>query len=391
MDSKATRTPGYLLHKATGQARVRIQGRDYYLGRHNSPESWKRYRQLIAQYFANDQAPLSIAINDCTSIAELVSQYVEFAEEHYAYNPDELYRIKAAIRLLIEHYGSIGVNDFSPKKLKDVRQRVIDRRNSRTGRPLSRKYVNQLTAVIKKIFKWGVSEELVPVTVHQALDTIQGLRKGRAKDVKESKRIKPVPDDDVAAILPFLQPEVATMVQVQLLAGMRPDEVTQIKPNSINQTSEIWAYTILGRFGEGSNDSTGSKLDWLENVDKKEVLLGPKSQELLLTWIEQCKPNEYLFSPKRVCQRLGRVNRSRPPRERYDDESYCQAVQRACRRAGVPVWTPGRLRHNAATRIRQEFGAEAARLVLGHRHLSTTEIYAERDTEHYRAIVSALG
>ncbi len=63
MGSKATRTPGYLLHKVTGQARVRIQGRDYYLGRHNSPESWKRYRQLIAQYFANDQAPLSIAIS----------------------------------------------------------------------------------------------------------------------------------------------------------------------------------------------------------------------------------------------------------------------------------------------------------------------------------------
>jgi len=169
MGSKATRTPGYLLHKATGQARVRIQGRDYYLGRHNSPENWKRYRQLIAQYFANDQAPLSIAINDCTSVAELVSQYVEFTEEHYAHNSDELYRIKAAIRILIEHYGSIGVNDFSPKKLKDVRQRMIDRRNSRTGRPLSRKYVNQLIGVVKKIFKWGVNEELVPVTVHMVI------------------------------------------------------------------------------------------------------------------------------------------------------------------------------------------------------------------------------
>lgn len=58
---------------------------------------------------------------------------------------------------------------------------------------------------------------------------MQGLRKGRAQGLSESKRIKPVLDEHIAATLPFLQPEVATMVQVQLLAGMRPDEVTPMK------------------------------------------------------------------------------------------------------------------------------------------------------------------
>lgn len=181
------------------------------------------------------------------------------------------------------------------------------------------------------------------------------------------------------------------MVQVQLLTGMRPDEVTQLRPSSIDQSGEIWIYTILGRFDEEADASTGSKLDWFENVEKKEVLLGPKSQELLVDWLEECEECDYLFSPKRVCERLGKINRTRPPRDRYDDESYCQAVQRACKRAGIPIWTPGRLRHNAATRIRQSYGAEAARLVLGHRHLSTTEIYAERDIDRYRSIISELG
>ena len=42
------RRPAYLLHKATGQARVRIDGKDCYLGVYGSPESRERYDELIA-------------------------------------------------------------------------------------------------------------------------------------------------------------------------------------------------------------------------------------------------------------------------------------------------------------------------------------------------------
>jgi len=68
-----------------------------------------------------------------------------------------------------------------------------------------------------------------------------------------------------------------------------------------------------------------------------------------------------------------------------------QAVERACTKAGVPKWTPGQLRHNAATRIRRKYGLEAARLVLGHRSASTTEIYAEKDMVEAVQIVKDLG
>ncbi len=124
---------------------------------------------------------------DRTSVAELVAQYVAFATEHFRRNSDERYRIKAAITPLVELYGSLPVDEFSPKKLKAVRQQLIDRRNAHTGKPLCRKYVNQLTALIKKIFKWGVSEELAPVSVFQALDTLPGLRKGRTVDAPAAR------------------------------------------------------------------------------------------------------------------------------------------------------------------------------------------------------------
>lgn len=207
MAARAPRTPSYLLHKASGQARVRIRGRDYYLGKHNSPESRERYHKLVAQYVAKADVEPRLVECDRTSVAELVAQYVAFATEHFRRNSDERYRIKAAITPLVELYGSLPVDEFSPKKLKAVRQQLIDRRNAHTGKPLCRKYVNQLTALIKKIFKWGVSEELAPVSVFQALDTLPGLRKGRTVGVTESRPVKPVPEEHVEAILVHLQPE----------------------------------------------------------------------------------------------------------------------------------------------------------------------------------------
>ena len=137
-------------------------------------------------------------------------------------------------------------------------------------------------------------------------------------------------------------------------------------------------------------------------------MLGPKAQEVLTPWLNR-DATSYLFSPKEVyefCrmerqkaensgrrkQRRKKVRRgTRLPRDRYDDETYCQAVERACTRAKVPKWTPGRLRHNSGTQVRSKFGAEAAQLVLGHQNLSTTEIYAEKDMARYRDIIREIG
>ena len=41
------RKPAYTLHKPTGQARVRIKGKDHYLGEYGTPESRERYDDLI--------------------------------------------------------------------------------------------------------------------------------------------------------------------------------------------------------------------------------------------------------------------------------------------------------------------------------------------------------
>ena len=66
----------------------------------------------------------------------------------------------------------------------------------------------------------------------------------------------------------------------------------------------------------------------------------------------------------------------RPPRERYTTDTYRRAVERACEAARVPVFTPHRLRHLAATRTWEALGVDVARALLGHSLAAVTEIYS---------------
>jgi integrase len=54
-------------------------------------------------------------------------------------------------------------------------------------------------------------------------------------------------------------------------------------------------------------------------------------------------------------------------------------------------WSPGQLRHNAATAVRRHYGGEAAQVILGHTTLDTTLIYAERDAKLAERIMSEIG
>ena len=55
------------------------------------------------------------------------------------------------------------------------------------------------------------------------------------------------------------------------------------------------------------------------------------------------------------------------------------------------VWHPHQLRHNAGTRIREDYDAETAQVILGHRHLKTTEIYAAKNLRKARQVMAEVG
>lgn len=57
----------------------------------------------------------------------------------------------------------------------------------------------------------------------------------------------------------------------------------------------------------------------------------------------------------------------------------------------MPHWSPNRLRHSFATRVRKAHGLEAAQVLLGHAKADVTQVYAERDLARAEAVALEIG
>ncbi len=76
---------------------------------------------------------------------------------------------------------------------------MIQSKHRLTGKPWSRKYINKAVDRIRRMFRWGVENELVPPSVKQKLEAVAGLRKGRSK-ARETEARRPVPQEHIDAM-----------------------------------------------------------------------------------------------------------------------------------------------------------------------------------------------
>ena len=388
--------PKYRHYKPKDLGLVVLDGRQHYLGRYGSPESRAEYNRLIQEWLARGSLPKDTAGTGVASptINDLILLFwTRHAEKHYR-KPDgtasgELANYRDTLRPLRKLYGNSTAAEFSPLRLKDLRQAMID-----SG--LARGTINQRVGRIVRMFKWAASEELVPASIFHGLKTLSGLSRGRS-EARETNPIRPVPEDRVEAIQGHVARQVWAMIQLQRLTGMRPGEVVLMRASDLDCSGGVWAYT-----------PPNHKMAYRGR--ERAIYLGPRAQEVIRPWLRS-EPAAYLFSPKeameefRIEQRRNRrtplypsqkarVRRSKPKRalgDRYSTRSYGHAIGYGCKRAGVPVWGPNRLRHNAATTFRKEFGLDTARAVLGHSDVGTTTIYAERDRSLAAAAMERVG
>ena len=77
--------------------------------------------------------------------------------------------------------------------------------------------------------------------------------------------------------------------------------------------------------------------------------------------------------------------------EKVSQFAAANGLEAVVERLGVPHWSPLQLRHTAATAIRAKYGVEAAKVILGHTKVETTQIYAERDLGKAREIMAEIG
>ncbi len=75
-------TPKYRHHRASGNAVVKIQGKDHYLGKYGTEESKAKYDRLIAEWLVADRAAEPPESSKLT-VAELIVAYWRFVKRHY--------------------------------------------------------------------------------------------------------------------------------------------------------------------------------------------------------------------------------------------------------------------------------------------------------------------
>lgn len=91
-------------------------------------------------------------------------------------------------------------------------------------------------------FTWGVSKEMIPSSVYEALRTVPALSAGRS-DAAESAPVKPVAEEHAAAIFSFLSPQIQAMVELQALTGMRPGEVCMMRGCDVTTSEDkTWCF-----------------------------------------------------------------------------------------------------------------------------------------------------
>ena len=84
-----------------------------------------------------------------------------------------------------------------------------------------------------------------------ALATVEALKRGRT-DAPESPPIEPVPINVVEATLCHLSAPVAAMVRLQLLTGMRAEEVMTMRGADLTISHDVWEYRPVDHKGRAS-------------------------------------------------------------------------------------------------------------------------------------------
>lgn len=408
MGSTARRpgVPAYLKHKASGQAITVVRTRDgrrrqVYLGPHDSPESHRRYREVLAGYLDPSRSPqeapqASAGASRGISVADVVARFLAFAENYFRRadgTPTREYpNYYAAVKPLLRLYRDEAAGEFGPLKLKQVRELMVEQ-------GWARRTVNKQVGRLKRLFKWAVENELVPAEVFMRLQPVAGLKRGRTS-ARETEPIRPVSWQDVEAVLPHVSPVVAAMILLQWHTGMRPNEVVQVRSGDVDRSGPVWIY--LPR--EHKTAYRGRD---------REIYLGPEGQKVLAPFL-RADPDALVFQPADAVRERRRELRAlrktplwpshvraqdakrrtapdRQPGERYSTDSYRRAIHRGCTAGKVEQWSPNRLRHARATEVRKRFGLEAAQVTLGHASADITQVYAERDRELARKVALEIG
>lgn len=205
--------PRHCLHKRSGQAVVFINRKQRYLGPYDSPKSREEYAKVLTELARGGdlKAVQSGITTPSLSVSDLLLKY--FTEELPRFSRDEQHCQRGVIRIMRQLFGETPAEDFGPLKLRIVRDAMVAgdpnavdaKGKPRPRKPWSRDFVNKQVKRLRAFFRWGVSWEIIPQTVADALAAVAPLKIGETPAVDYEPR-ESVPDADIQVVRKLLNP-----------------------------------------------------------------------------------------------------------------------------------------------------------------------------------------
>lgn len=388
-----------------------------YLGPWGSPEAAQRYARLIAEWTAAEGAvplwakPRAATAGGGITVLDLTEAYW-YGRVRGRYARNHALTIRSALAALAAACGDLAADGLGPRAFRHWRDGTI--LPPPAGRGWSRRYANAQAGRIRGMYRWAVAEELIRPATYEALRAVEPLRAARGESARAS--VPPVAWAAVDAVVPFLNRQVAAMVEVQRATGARPGEVVIMRPGDLRGTDgPVWIYEPSQHKGSDAGRA-------------RTIPIGPRAQRAIRPFLDR-PADRPLFSPaeamaeyRAACNaarrtppscgnRPGTNRKARPrkqPGDHYTTGSYRGAIWRACDRAFPPPdglvpreraawikshrWSPHQIRHAVADELARRYDLVTASKMLGHSDARiTAEVYTTRDMAEILRIAGECG
>jgi integrase len=333
--------PAYCVHKSRNLAFVRLSGRMIYLGRAHSQESRERYHAVLADHYAGKQpepAPRPRRQASAFTVAELAERWCQAEAARRGPRHQAAYEAAYAAKELARQHATVTVAEFGPRAFKAIRDRMV-----RDGR--SRQWVNRMMNAIRRCFRWGVGEELVPADRLEALAAVDGLRHGAAPEAPPRRAADPAA---VEAVVRWLDAQgnrgAANLVRFLRATGCRPGEACRARWQELEIGGD------LPHFRPAAHKTARHGIERLVPLNADAIASVGGGLRLGGDGFAFVNTNGRPFTPN----------------------ALLLAVRRAIAATGCADWSPYGLRHLAATTALARTGSEAAAAaLLGHTPRST--------------------
>lgn len=360
MGRKRVWPPRVYPHAPSGRERIRVDGVDYWLGPIGSDEARREYGRLVKELSEGGGPPTKKADTGWPTLLAVVSAFVENHLPGCSVKEQGHYRHMVAV-LLAGGRGKMRSDRFDVAELAKVRDEMMraPRRTSFASRAegadaqegcWSRNHVNRQVVRLRTMWRWAEERGHAPKGSWAHLRTLRSIA-AHDRSARHTARVRPAYEAELDAVTARIGSKaVKAMLRLQWLTGMRSGELRQMRPCDIDRTNDVWLY----RPKRHKNAWRGQE---------RVVPLGAAAQLLLGPLLEGLDAEQLVF----------RTRKGGP----ITSPAYGQITARAAKKVGLNWLRPYCFRHGAKQRITRESGLDAARAMLGQKHIGTTNDYGD--------------